>query len=56
MFLTMNIGIIEKDFDNVLHNGLMYKILMLDLSTKMTHWFSDFLIGPAIYVCVNGFM
>ena len=27
---------VEKAFDNVWHNGLGYKIFMLDLSTKMT--------------------
>ena len=46
---------IEKDFDNLWHNGLRYKIFMLDLPTKMTHWFSDFLVGRIIQVNVNGF-
>ena len=27
---------VEKAFDNVWHNGLRYKIFMLDLPTKMT--------------------
>ena len=27
---------VEKAFDNVSHNGLRYKIFMLDLPTKMT--------------------
>ena len=33
---------VEKAFDNVWHNGLSYKIFMLDLPTKMTRWLSDF--------------
>ena len=28
----------EKAFNNVWRNGLRYKIFMLDLPTKMTHW------------------
>ena len=36
---------VEKAFDNVWHNGLRYKIFMLDLPTKMTRWLSDFLVG-----------
>ena len=36
---------VGKGFDNVWHNGLRYKILMLDLPNKMTCWLSDFLIG-----------
>ena len=36
---------VEKAFDNVWHNGLRYKIFMLDLPTKMTCWLSDFLVG-----------
>ena len=32
-------------FDNVWHNGLRYKIFMLDLPTKMTRWLSDFVVG-----------
>ena len=47
---------VEKAFDNVLHNGLRYKIFMLDLSTKMTRWVSDFLVGRVIQVNVNGFL
>ena len=31
---------VEKAFDNVLHNGLRYKIFMLDLPTKMTRFSS----------------
>ena len=34
---------IEKAFDNAWHNGLRYKIFMLDLPTKMTRWLSDWL-------------
>ena len=41
---------VEKAFDNVLHNGLRYKIFMLDLPTKMTCWLSDFQVN------VNGFL
>ena len=47
---------VEKVFDNVWHNGLRYKILMLDLPTKMTRWLSDFLVGRVIQVNVNGFL
>ena len=47
---------VEKAFDNVWHNGLRYKIFMLDLPTKMTRWLSDFLVGCVIQVNVNGFM
>ena len=47
---------IEKAFDNVWHNGFRYKIFMLDLSTEMTHWLSDFLVGRVIQVNVNGFL
>ena len=36
---------VEKAFDNVWHNGLRYKIFMLDFPTKMTRWLSDFLVG-----------
>ena len=47
---------VEKAFDNVWHNGLRYKIFMLDLPTKMTCWPSDFLVGRIIQVNVNGFL
>ena len=47
---------VEKAFDNVWHNGLRYKIFMLDLPTKMTRWLSDFLVGRIIHVNVNGFL
>ena len=46
----------EKAFDNVWHNGLRYKIFMLDLPTKMTRWLSDFLVGRVIQVNMNGFL
>ena len=46
----------KKAFDNVWHNGLRYKIFMLDLSSKMTHWLSDFLAGHIIQVSANGFL
>ena len=39
---------IEKGFDNVWHNGLRYKIFMLDRPTKMTCWLSDLLVGRVI--------
>ena len=44
---------VEKAFDNVWHNGLRYKIFMLDLPTKMTRWLSDFLVGRVIQVNVK---
>ena len=47
---------VEKAFDNVWHNGLRYKIFMLDLPTKMTLWLSDFLVNQGIQVNVNGFL
>ena len=47
---------VEKAFDNVWHNGLRYKIFMLDLPTKKTRWLSDFLVGRVIQVNVNGFL
>ena len=47
---------IEKAFDNVWHNGLRFEILQLDLPTKMTRWFSDFLVGRLIQVKVNNFL
>ena len=46
---------VEKAFDNVWHNGLRFKIFQLDLSTKMTRWLSDFLVGRLIQVNVNNF-
>ena len=46
---------VEEAFDNVWHNGLRYKIFMLDLPTKMTRWLSDFLVGRVIQVNMNGF-
>ena len=42
---------VEHTSDNVWHNGLRYKIFMLDLPTKMTGWLSDFLV---VQVNVNG--
>ena len=49
---------IEKAFDKVWHNGLVlrFKIFRLDLSTKMTRWLSDFLVGRLIQVYVNNFL
>ena len=46
---------VKKAFDNVWHNGLWFKIFQLDLPTKMTRWFSDFLVGRLIQVNVNNF-
>ena len=47
---------VEKTFDDVWHNGLRYKIFMLDLPTKMTRCLSDFRVGRVIQVNVNGFL
>ena len=47
---------VGKAFDNVWHNGLRYKVFMLDLPTKMTRWLSDFLVGRVTQVNVNGFL
>ena len=47
---------VEKAFDNVWHNGLRYKIFMLDLPTKMTCLLSGFLVGRTIQVNINGFL
>ena len=47
---------VGKAFDNVWHNGLRFKIFQLDLPTKMTRWFSDFLVGRLIQVNVNNFL
>ena len=47
---------VEKAFDNVWHNGLRYKIFMLDPTTKMTCGLSDFLVGRVIQINVNGFL
>ena len=47
---------VEKAFDNVWHNGLRYKIVVLDLLTKMTRWLSDFPVARVIQVNVNGFL
>ena len=47
---------VEKAFDNVWHNGLRYKIFILDLPTKMTCCLSNFLDGRVIEVNVNGFL
>ena len=44
----------EKAFDNVWHNRLKHKMFQLDLSTKMMHWLSDFLVGCVIQVNANG--
>ena len=47
---------VKKAFHNVCHNGLRYKIFMLDVPSKMTHRLSDFLVGRVIQVKVNGFL
>ena len=46
----------EKAFDNVWHNGLRYKIFMLDLPTNMKRWLPDFLVGRVIQVHANVFL
>ena len=47
---------VEKAFDNVLHNGLRYKISQLDLLTKVCTWLSDFLVGRVIQVKIEGLL
>ena len=47
---------VENAFNNVWHNGLRYKIFMLDLPSKMTRWLSGFLVGRVVQVNVNGFL
>ena len=47
---------VEKAFDNVWHNGLRYRIFMLDFPTKMTCWLPDLPVGRVIQVKVNGFL
>ena len=47
---------VEKAFDKVWQNGLRFKIVQLDLPTKMTRWLSDFLVGRLIQVNVNNFL
>ena len=47
---------VKKAFDNVWLNRLRYKIFQLDLTTKMTHWLSDFLVGCVIQVNISGFL
>ena len=47
---------VEKAFDSIWHNGLRYKMFLLDLPTKMTRWLSNFLAGRVIQVNVNGFL
>ena len=47
---------VKQAFDNVWHNGLRYRVFVLDLPTKMTCWLSDFLVGRIIQVNVNGFL
>ena len=47
---------VEKAFDNVWHDGLRYKIFLLDLPTQMTRWLSNFLVGRIIQVNVNDFL
>ena len=47
---------VKKAFGNVWHNGLMYKIYQLHLSTKLCRWLSDFLVGRVIQVKIEGFL
>ena len=46
---------VEKDFDNVWHDGIRYKIYQLDLLTKLCRSLSDFLVGRVIQVKIEGF-
>ena len=45
---------VKKAFDNVLHNGLRYKICQLDLPIKLCRCLSDFLVGRVIQVEIEG--
>ena len=47
---------VKKAFDNIWHNVLRYKIFQLNLTSKMTCWLSDFLVGHVIQVNMNGFL
>ena len=47
---------IEEAFDNVWHSQVRYKISMLEVPTKMTHWLSDLLVGHTIQFRVNSFV
>ena len=47
---------IEKAFNNIWHNILRYKIYQLDLPTMLCRWLSDFLVGRAIQVKIEGFL
>ena len=47
---------VKKAFDNVWHNGLVYKIYQLDLSIKRCRWLSDFFVGRVIQVKIEGFL
>ena len=47
---------VEKAFDNVWHNGLIYKIYQLDQPTKLCRWLSDFLVGKVIQVKLEDFL
>ena len=47
---------VERAFDNVWHNGLRYKIFVLDFHNKMTCWLSDFLGRRVLQINVNGFL
>ena len=46
----------RKAFNNVWHNGLIYRIYQLDLPTKLCRWLSDFLVGRVIQVKIEGFL
>ena len=47
---------VEKVFNNIWHNGLRYKIYQLGLSTKLSRWLSDFLVGRVIQVKIEGLL
>ena len=47
---------VEKEFNNVWHNGLRYKIYQLDLPTMLCRWLSDFLVERVIQVKIEGLL
>ena len=47
---------VKNAFDNVLHNGLRYKIYQLNLPTKLCRCLSDFLVGRVIQVKIESFL
>lgn len=55
---TMKVGgivfDIEKAFDKVWHEGLLYKMHQLKVPTKLAIWIKNFLSNRTFYVSVNG--